>query len=87
MRKLDKAYRISKEELQTKLFEIFEKYEYYPTKFLVEYLCQPELYLKEVLEEIAIYNTHGEFHGNWCLKSEYRPPATKEGVSDTVGTS
>lgn len=72
MRTLDKTYRISKEELQTKLFALFERYEYYSMKDLVERLRQPQAYLQEVLEEIATYNVHGTFCSKWCLRSEYR---------------
>jgi transcription initiation factor TFIIF subunit beta len=33
---------------------------------------QPELYLKETLEIIAIMHNRGDFNGKWELKPEYR---------------
>lgn len=41
-------------------------------KHLVEKLCQPQVYVQEVLEEIGTYNTHGSFFGKWCLRNEYK---------------
>ncbi|KAI5850356.1 transcription initiation factor IIF, beta subunit [Morchella snyderi] len=71
-KKLDKAYRGSKETIQTKLFDLFEDYEYYSIKLLVEKLDQPEAYLREILEDIAEYTVRGDYAGKWCLKSEYK---------------
>lgn len=82
---LDKAYRISREELQTKLFALFEKYEYYTMKDLVERLCQPQTYLQEVLEDIGNYNNHGNFFGKWCLKSEYKQAMRKNVAYKKMG--
>lgn len=84
MKTLDKAYRISKEELQTKIFALFEKYEYYTIKDLVERLRQPQIYLQEVLEDIGNYNTHGDFFGKWCLRSEYKQAMGKKDTYQTI---
>lgn len=84
MKTLDKAYRISREELQTKIFALFEKYEYYTMKDLVERLCQPQTYLQEVLEDIGNYNTHGDFFGKWCLKSEYKQAMGKRDIYNAM---
>lgn len=46
-------------------------------KGLREKLVQPEQYLKEVLEDIAVCNRSGKYVGKWMLKSEYKNSAQK----------
>ncbi|PUU74872.1 hypothetical protein B9Z19DRAFT_1132400 [Tuber borchii] len=50
---LDKAYRMSKNDLISSLYELFESREYWYLKEFREKLSQLECYLKQVLKEIA----------------------------------
>lgn len=64
-------------ELLSALFECFAEHEYWSMKGLREKLVQPEQYLKEVLEDIAVCNRSGKYVGKWMLKSEYKNSAQK----------
>ncbi|KAK9466916.1 transcription initiation factor IIF, beta subunit [Lipomyces arxii] len=67
-----KAARIPKNELLDLLFKLFEEYDYWGMKGLRERTRQPEAYLKEVLEPIAILNKKGPYTSKYCLKPEYK---------------
>ncbi|TGZ83306.1 transcription initiation factor IIF, beta subunit [Ascodesmis nigricans] len=66
-----KAFRMSRQDLQSSLFSCFQQHEYWSMKALRERLAQPEAYLKEVLDEIGIMHKSGSFSGKWSLKPEY----------------
>ncbi|PUU84341.1 transcription initiation factor IIF, beta subunit-domain-containing protein [Tuber borchii] len=65
-----KAYRMSKNDLISSLYELFESREYWYLKEFREKLSQPESYLKQVLKEIATYNQDGPMAGSWVLNSD-----------------
>lgn len=73
----NKAARMPRTELLSALFECFAEHEYWSMKGLREKLVQPEQYLKEVLEDIAVCNRSGKYVGKWMLKSEYKNSAQK----------
>lgn len=66
-------------ELISALFECFGEHEYWSMKGLREKLVQPEQYLKETLEDIAVCNRSGKYVGKWMLKSEYKNSVQKAG--------
>ena len=76
----NKAHRMAQGDLQSRLFECFGQHEYWSMKAFREKLQQPEAYLKEVLDGIAVMNKSGPFNGKWSLKPEYKN-AVKEGAS------
>lgn len=83
-----KNSRLPRSELLDALFRCFEMYEYWSTKGLREYLKQPESYLKEVLEKIAVLQRRGPYDSKWCLKPEYKSGlARAELQMDTDPTS
>ena len=54
------------------LFALFREREQWPIKVLREKTQQPEVYLKEVLSEIATLHRSGEFNGNWELMPSFK---------------
>jgi transcription initiation factor TFIIF subunit beta len=48
-------------------------------KGLREVTNQPEAYLKEVLEDMAIMNRSGPYNGKWSLKPEIKNMRTSGG--------
>jgi len=64
--------RISKDELQNKLYELFEQHQYYSTKNLQAITQQPQSFLNEVLREMCEYGKSAEHPSMWELKEEYR---------------
>ncbi|KAK9483168.1 transcription initiation factor IIF, beta subunit [Lipomyces starkeyi] len=67
-----KAARIPKNELYDQLFKLFEEYDYWSMKGFRERTRQPEAYLKEVLESVAILNKKGPYALKYSLKPEYK---------------
>ena len=52
------------------LFDLFREYTYWPFSALKQRVLQPEAYLKEVLEDIAILSKSGPHMSQWHLKDE-----------------
>ncbi|PKK61923.1 transcription initiation factor IIF, beta subunit, partial [Rhizophagus irregularis DAOM 181602=DAOM 197198] len=66
-----KTTRMPKNELIDLLFGAFEKYTYWTLRGLKDYAKQPESYLKDVLNEIAILDKRGSYNNCYHLKPEY----------------
>ncbi|KAL1226453.1 General transcription factor IIF subunit [Trichinella spiralis] len=71
-KKAEKSVRLSREELRDALFLAFEKNPHYKLVDLVRMTQQPPNFLKDVLSEIACYNTQHPNRYTWELKPEYR---------------
>ncbi|BFZ55057.1 hypothetical protein PYCC9005_002095 [Savitreella phatthalungensis] len=56
--------------LMDMIFKCFEEYEFWSLKAFKHQLKQPESYLKEVLEGIAVLHKRGPNTGKWQLKQE-----------------
>eukprot|EP00096_Caligus_rogercresseyi_P007587 TRINITY_DN2551_c0_g1_i1.p1 TRINITY_DN2551_c0_g1~~TRINITY_DN2551_c0_g1_i1.p1 ORF type:complete len:286 (+),score=137.90 TRINITY_DN2551_c0_g1_i1:31-858(+) len=67
-----KKSRDDKEKVMERLFELFEKHQYYNIKDLVRETRQPITHLKEVLKEVCNYNLKNPHKNMWELKPEYR---------------
>ncbi|SPN96862.1 related to transcription initiation factor TFIIF subunit [Cephalotrichum gorgonifer] len=65
-----KTIRIPENELMDQIFQCFAKYQYWSLKSLRAQLKQPEAYLRQTLEKIAVLNKTGRFANNWSLKEE-----------------
>ncbi|TVY85447.1 Transcription initiation factor IIF subunit beta [Lachnellula suecica] len=65
-----KTARIPQNELLDKIFECFKKYNYWSMKALRTELAQPEAYLRETLERVAVLAKSGRFATQWSLKPE-----------------
>lgn len=71
-KKDNKNIRLDKNVVLDILFQAFEKHQYYKLTDLARVTAQPPNYLKEMLQEIAIYNTMPPHKYTWELKPEYR---------------
>ncbi|XP_065177506.1 general transcription factor IIF subunit 2-like [Sycon ciliatum] len=65
----NKRVRLPKEEVEEKLFNLFERHQYYSFQDLVRLTEQPPAHLKEILKGIAIYNTKNPHKNMWQLNS------------------
>ncbi|XP_052782855.1 general transcription factor IIF subunit 2-like [Mya arenaria] len=72
MKEGGKRIRDDKEVVKNRLFEIFEKHQYYNIQDLVKLTNQPVTYLKEILKELCTYNMKAPHKNMWELKPEYR---------------
>lgn len=63
----EKAVRMTKEELLDALGRCYQQYSYWSLKSLRNHLHQPEAFIKEVLEEIAVLMRSGDYMGNYKL--------------------
>jgi len=80
---LSKTARIPQNELLDRIFNCFRKYNYWSMKALRAELQQPEAYLRETLERVAVLAKSGRFATQWSLKPENKL-ANYEGVGDAV---
>lgn len=67
-----KRERLPKDEVMDMLFRAFERLPHWTFKALVDHTQQPSAYLKDILGEIAIYNTRGPYKNLYELKPEYK---------------
>lgn len=67
----EKAVRIPQGELLDALDKCFRRYKYWSLKALRNELKQPEAYIKQTLEQIAVLVRSGDFAMNYMLKPEY----------------
>ena len=71
-KQLSKAARMPQNELLDLIYDCFKEYTYWPMRSLRERLKQPEAYLKETLEMMAMMNKSGPHALQWQLKPEAR---------------
>jgi transcription initiation factor TFIIF subunit beta len=72
-------------ELLDRLFVCFRRYKYWSMKALKAELQQPEAYLRDVLDKIAVLAKTGTFATQWSLKPENMPKdyaGAEEGAPD-----
>ncbi|XP_042380972.1 transcription initiation factor IIF subunit beta-like [Zingiber officinale] len=67
-----KRTRRDKGEMLNILFKLFERQPNWALKQLVQETDQPEQFLKEILNEICVYNKRGPNQGTHELKAEYK---------------
>jgi transcription initiation factor TFIIF subunit beta len=67
-----RAARLERDVLMNLLFKLFNEYEYWTMKGLREKTNQPEAFLKECIESIAVMERKGPYALKWRLKDEYR---------------
>ncbi|KOS21063.1 Transcription initiation factor IIF subunit beta [Escovopsis weberi] len=67
-----KAARIPKNQLLDLIFDCFRQYQYWSMKALRQRTQQPDSYLRQVLEEVAVLNKSGPFANHYCLSAAYR---------------
>ncbi|KAI3332261.1 hypothetical protein HD806DRAFT_479912, partial [Xylariaceae sp. AK1471] len=93
--KEEKAARLPQSELRDRIFQCYDKYAYWSLKAFKQTLNQPEAWLRENLEELAVLHKSGRFANYWELKPEYKrlnvqsvegaPPSPEPNDSDFDG--
>ncbi|KAG6836838.1 hypothetical protein H0H93_002518 [Arthromyces matolae] len=73
----ERMARIPRNQLLDQLFNHFRETPRWSIKTLREKTQQPEVYLKEVLSEVAFLHRSGEFNGLWELKDNFKDPDIK----------
>ncbi|KAE9457000.1 hypothetical protein C3L33_11105, partial [Rhododendron williamsianum] len=73
-----KRTRRDRGELEDIMFKLFERQPNWALKQLVQETDQPAQFLKEILNELCVYNKRGQNQGTYELKPEY-----KKSVEDT----
>jgi len=79
----ERMARMPKNQLLDQLFSLFRERPHWPIKVLREKTQQPELYLKETLQEIATLHRSGEHTGMWELSANFKG----DGVKGEAGPS
>ncbi|TQV95831.1 hypothetical protein V2A60_001000 [Cordyceps javanica] len=82
-----KAARIPKNQLLDLIFDCFRQYQYWSMKALRQRTQQPDSYLRQVLDEVAVLNKSGPFANHYCLSEAYRDKAgseSREAAAETV---
>jgi len=72
-----KAARIPKDQLLDLIFDCFRQYQYWPMKALRQRTQQPDAYLRQVLEEVAVLNKSGRFANNYSLSDAYKDKSSE----------
>ncbi|KAH3684061.1 hypothetical protein WICPIJ_004963 [Wickerhamomyces pijperi] len=73
-----RAIRIPQKDLLDLLFKLFDEYDYWSLKGLKERTKQPEVFLKETLDQIAQLIKRGPYIGKWALKKEFKELKNQE---------
>lgn len=69
--------RMPRNQLLDQIFTLFRDPPRWGIKPLREKTQQPEVYLKEVLSEVAFLHRSGEYNGLWELKDNFKDPGIK----------
>ncbi|KAG6902156.1 hypothetical protein C0995_003630 [Termitomyces sp. Mi166 len=81
----ERMARMPRNQLLDQIFALFRDPPRWGIKPLREKTQQPEVYLKEVLSEVAFLHRSGEYNGLWELKDNYKDPGIKaENVPQTA---
>ncbi|KAK0936932.1 hypothetical protein LTR29_011517 [Friedmanniomyces endolithicus] len=83
-RSKDKNVRIPKADLLDALQGCFRRYRYWPLKALRIELRQPEAWIKEVLEEVAVLVRSGDFAMNYTLREDMKAIVLGDGEGEGV---
>ncbi|KAK8623315.1 hypothetical protein V6N13_118202 [Hibiscus sabdariffa] len=67
-----KRTRRDRGELEDTMFKLFERQPYWALKQLVQETDQPAQFLKEILNDLCVYNKRGSNQGTYELKPEYK---------------
>uniref|UniRef100_A0ACD5WJN5 Uncharacterized protein n=1 Tax=Avena sativa TaxID=4498 RepID=A0ACD5WJN5_AVESA len=76
-----KRTRRDRKDLENILFKLFERQPNWSLKHLLQETDQPEQFLKEIMNDLCVYNKRGPNQGTHELKPEY-----KKSVDDTNAT-
>jgi transcription initiation factor TFIIF subunit beta len=77
-----KRTRRDRRELENIIFKLFEKQPNWALKALVQETDQPEQFLKEILNDLCMYNKRGPNQGTHELKPEYKKSSEEAAAAD-----
>ncbi|KAJ8468384.1 hypothetical protein ONZ45_g17264 [Pleurotus djamor] len=81
----ERMARMPRNQLLDLIFQLFRENERWALRPLRERTQQPEVYLKEVLGEVAMLHRSGEFNGMWELKDNFKDGGVKpEGFMESL---
>ncbi|KAI9103282.1 transcription initiation factor IIF, beta subunit-domain-containing protein [Phlyctochytrium arcticum] len=83
----EKKERVERTELVNMIFDAFQKYPHWTFKGLVERTQQPQAWLKEVLNDLAILHKRGPYVGTYELKPEFKGQGGSSSAMDTSAQS
>ncbi|GAA5827867.1 hypothetical protein JCM3770_006898 [Rhodotorula araucariae] len=75
--------RLPKNELLDLVFPLFAQAPYWHLRALNDHVHQPQTYLREVLNEIAILVPKGPYAQMWALRPEFKQPASSSSSSSS----
>ncbi|KAI0649325.1 transcription initiation factor IIF, beta subunit-domain-containing protein [Trametes meyenii] len=78
----DRMVRLPKGTLLDMLFDLFKHQPRWTFQRLREETKQPEVYLREVLLDIAVRHDAGQYHGTWTLRPSYGGPPLQVNVDE-----
>ncbi|KAF4581192.1 transcription initiation factor iif [Ophiocordyceps camponoti-floridani] len=79
-----KAARIPKNQLLDLIFDCFRHYQYWSMKALRQKLQQPDTYLRQVLEEVAVLHKSGRFANHYGLSDAYKDKAGSDAKEEAA---
>ncbi|KHN95299.1 transcription initiation factor iif [Metarhizium album ARSEF 1941] len=79
-----KAARIPKNQLLDLIFDCFRQYQYWSMKALRQKLQQPDSYLRQVLEEVAVLHKSGRFANHYGLNDAYKDKGGSEAKEEAA---
>ncbi|PHH67248.1 hypothetical protein CDD81_3017 [Ophiocordyceps australis] len=79
-----KAARIPKNQLLDLIFDCFRQYQYWSMKALRQRLQQPDSYLRQVLEEVAVLHKSGRFANHYGLSDAYKDKAGSDAKEEAA---
>ncbi|KAL8868455.1 MAG: hypothetical protein Q9174_004982 [Haloplaca sp. 1 TL-2023] len=79
-----KAARMPANELKDQIFQCFKQHKYWALRTMRAVVDQPEAYLKQQLEEVAIMHRSGPFNNYWSLKSSYDEGTYNDTLADVA---
>ena len=80
---MQKTARMPENELLDRIFACFNEYNYWSMKAFRAKLQQPEVYIRETLEKVAVLAKSGRFATQWSLKPENKI-ANYDAIGDAV---
>jgi len=68
----NKATRWPENQLMDEIAKCFSQHKYWSIKAFRQRIPQPEAYIRECLEKVAVLQRSGKFANNWSLKPEFQ---------------
>lgn len=69
------------------VFKAFESQEFWTAAALIKHLNQPTAFIKELLNEVAVYLPGGPHRNHYQLKPEFRPQVEQEVPEQNSGST